>query len=500
PSDYNAAVSVSLDTPTAGATIYYTTDGTDPTPATASVYTGAIQVDSTMTLKAMATLKDWADSDVAGGLYTITIVKAVAPPPPPPPQVPAISQSEIDDARGALARAKEAGADYYDATNYDAARRLLDDGIALSTKDPATARDRLANATKTANLAFDNSVSRAAADLSARMQAAKQRLLDLEADKWVADDYQRATGLIDDAQSLYASNDLAGARAKAYDALRAMTNLRNQLATRLTNVRALKNQVEDVMKQAEEAQAGTYAPDQRQNLNNLYLQGLSAFQGYKIDAAEESFGSALQAGRDAVTLARQNRDAQQAAQKQKADELQVQVMKALEDASKLTVVTEDGTVHQPQNWSEDDFLKEIDQMIQQEQPAAPSSGGNQSLVIPSDGGTVVLADDQQVDLLKQARDLWSQGLKAKADGDYVQAQQYFNEALRYIAVYKSYAVKGVYTVRLIPDRRDCLWRISEYKEIYGDPYLWPVIWRRNRKLIQNPDLIYPGWQLVIPPQ
>ena len=61
-------------------------------------------------------------------------------------------------------------------------------------------------------------------------------------------------------------------------------------------------------------------------------------------------------------------------------------------------------------------------------------------------------------------------------------------------------MKGVYTVRLIPDRRDCLWRISEYKEIYGDPYLWPVIWRRNRKLIQNPDLIYPGWQLVIPPQ
>ena len=80
------------------------------------------------------------------------------------------------------------------------------------------------------------------------------------------------------------------------------------------------------------------------------------------------------------------------------------------------------------------------------------------------------------------------------------AQDYFNEALRYIEIYKSYAVKGVYTVRLIPDRRDCLWRIAEYHDIYGDPYLWPKIWRRNRKLIQNPDLIYPGWQLVIPPE
>jgi len=55
-------------------------------------------------------------------------------------------------------------------------------------------------------------------------------------------------------------------------------------------------------------------------------------------------------------------------------------------------------------------------------------------------------------------------------------------------------------VRLIPERRDCLWRIAEYDFIYGNPYLWPKIWRRNRKLIQHPDLIYPGWKLVIPPQ
>jgi nucleoid-associated protein YgaU len=61
-------------------------------------------------------------------------------------------------------------------------------------------------------------------------------------------------------------------------------------------------------------------------------------------------------------------------------------------------------------------------------------------------------------------------------------------------------VDKFYTVRLIPERRDSLWRISEYQEIYGDPLAWPRIWRRNRKLVQNPDLIYPGWKLIIPPQ
>ncbi len=47
-------------------------------------------------------------------------------------------------------------------------------------------------------------------------------------------------------------------------------------------------------------------------------------------------------------------------------------------------------------------------------------------------------------------------------------------------------------------RGDCLWYIAKKKEIYGDPYLWPWIYRTNRDKIKNPDLIYPGWVLTIP--
>ena len=42
--------------------------------------------------------------------------------------------------------------------------------------------------------------------------------------------------------------------------------------------------------------------------------------------------------------------------------------------------------------------------------------------------------------------------------------------------------------------------IAEYNYIHANPYMWPKIWRRNRKRIQHPDLIYPGWKLVIPPK
>ncbi len=72
-----------------------------------------------------------------------------------------------------------------------------------------------------------------------------------------------------------------------------------------------------------------------------------------------------------------------------------------------------------------------------------------------------------------------------------------------------------YTVRLIPERRDCLYRIAEYPEIYDDPTQWPRIYRANKgqidggynRYLQNveepkysraQDLIFPGQVFDIP--
>jgi len=65
------------------------------------------------------------------------------------------------------------------------------------------------------------------------------------------------------------------------------------------------------------------------------------------------------------------------------------------------------------------------------------------------------------------------------------------------------AAKGAnstYTVRLIPERRDCLWRIAEYEDVYGDPWKWPSIYSANKDQIKDPDLIFPGQELIIPAQ
>ena len=60
---------------------------------------------------------------------------------------------------------------------------------------------------------------------------------------------------------------------------------------------------------------------------------------------------------------------------------------------------------------------------------------------------------------------------------------------------------AVYIVRLIPERRDCLWRIAEYPFIYNNPLKWPVLYEANKKTFKdpsNPNLIYPNQVLNIP--
>ncbi|HEY4215059.1 MAG TPA: chitobiase/beta-hexosaminidase C-terminal domain-containing protein [Steroidobacteraceae bacterium] len=75
---YTAALSVTLSDTTPGATIYYTTNGTTPTTASA-VYSTPITVGSTQTIKAIATASGYTTSAVASAAYTITLPKAATP-------------------------------------------------------------------------------------------------------------------------------------------------------------------------------------------------------------------------------------------------------------------------------------------------------------------------------------------------------------------------------------------------------------------------------------
>ena len=75
---YTSAQSVTISSTTSGATIYYTTDGSTPT-TSSSVYSSAISVSSTTTIKAMAVKSGYTNSEVATATYTINLPQAATP-------------------------------------------------------------------------------------------------------------------------------------------------------------------------------------------------------------------------------------------------------------------------------------------------------------------------------------------------------------------------------------------------------------------------------------
>jgi nucleoid-associated protein YgaU len=93
-------------------------------------------------------------------------------------------------------------------------------------------------------------------------------------------------------------------------------------------------------------------------------------------------------------------------------------------------------------------------------------------------------------------------LTAYDAADYIRAKWYAEDVLAALAkVQESVPLPAIYVVRLIPERRDCFWRIAGYPFIYNDPTQWPKIYEANKSKIQdpnNPDLIQPGQRFVIP--
>ena len=75
---FSSTQTVSISDSTAGATIYYTTNGTTPT-TSSPVYTGTISVSSTETIKALAVVSGYTNSAVASATFTISLAQAATP-------------------------------------------------------------------------------------------------------------------------------------------------------------------------------------------------------------------------------------------------------------------------------------------------------------------------------------------------------------------------------------------------------------------------------------
>jgi nucleoid-associated protein YgaU len=120
------------------------------------------------------------------------------------------------------------------------------------------------------------------------------------------------------------------------------------------------------------------------------------------------------------------------------------------------------------------------------------------------------ADEEARDpRLLKAVELRGQAVSAFGAGDYDAAAELARRAKAELALISGAAgatapatpLPATYTVRLIPEQRDCLTKIAGYPFVYGDPERWPVLYNANKATLRHPenaDIIIPGEVLVIP--
>ena len=386
----------------------------------------------------------------------------------------------LRQARVAIARAEEAGAETYDPFVLGEARNALQEGERLQTSDPEGAGAAATRAKLKADEAYRNSLGLARRQFVLTMDLLLQELKDNQVDRFTPEEYAEVDAEVARVKGLFDSGMLADGSDAAAAVTRRMQDLRDTVAAQLARVLELKRATEmlqDQLGAASEADAAQVA-----RMNELYEKGqMALLERYALDDAERDFGAAREAGRTALRAA--DVEVGTDVTRARVDELMYAVMGEIESASMLTVITDEEIVVDPVPWEGARFLSA-------EEDAASSPGMADSAVeqVP------------QHALLQRAKELWHRGVAERNAGDYRSAASSFEQAHRYRDAYAALAVMTTYTVRLIPERRESLWRIAEYDFIYGNPWLWPRIWHRNRKLIQDPDLIFPGWQLYIPPK
>ena len=110
---------------------------------------------------------------------------------------------------------------------------------------------------------------------------------------------------------------------------------------------------------------------------------------------------------------------------------------------------------------------------------------NAKLIEQAEQAAADCDNDRAMRLAKQAEDAAAAAIASMQDSGETMVEEAPKEDSPYMGGYL--VVSG-----------DSLWGISAQDTIYGDPYLWPLIYKANSGQIKDADLIYPGQYFYIP--
>jgi len=425
-------------------------------------------------------------------------------------EVTPLSDEEIEAAMDAVQRANLIGANRYLPTDYSSLVDSLNSAITAGDSDPDTARIQLQDVINEANILYDETIIIRKDDYIAKYWRADEALLRIEAEKFAPNEYYNTQKLALKTVEYYEAGDIDSAITKADETISAQTRLYYNLSENIRYIGILKRDAENYLSDAEDNEAFAYAPEDLDEANRLYEEGLAVYDNYNIESAAIIL---TEAKRQSIIAARAGAIGKKQAE---VDLLLSLVQERIEAASTRKAFDSEGTVIEPSPWDgnayiaanplvdysadlepviiEDAVLRNLDDPLDSELEGLPED------ILIEEEGTQVNADEQTADYLALAKSFWEQGVTARNNGEFDAARKYFEQARAYTDMFESNLVSKTYTVVYREIATDCLWRIAERVEIFDNPFMWPKIWRANRKVIQNPDLVYPGQVLLIPPQ
>jgi len=313
----------------------------------------------------------------------------------------------------------------------------------------------------------------------AQFEKTEGELKTVRASKFAPEETAKIYSTAEEIEKLYKKEQYAEAERKAGEALSEANRLITELKEKINRTVQLRREVEIDLEESKRVEAYIWASNEIENATVYYARALEAFRRYNLTESLKNFELAREYSRRAVAIAPRRK----AEEETKA--LMIEVGREIEEASEFTVITEEGEIIKPQLWR--------GVRPKSENPRSDNQEDNQSMLIPSgESDVAVLGDVSTQNLLERAKEQYMKGLEAQEQGDFERAKSYFEEAGRLAYAYKQLTKVKIYSVQ----KTNCLWKITD--RMYNNPFLWPLVWVANMKLIRDPDLIYPGWELIIP--
>lgn len=411
-----------------------------------------------------------------------------------------VRDDEIQAAEDAIDRADLAGAETYTPQLFLEANEKLEEAKSFREKDPDNSRGLIKETIAIAEEAYRQSVDQQVDEKVTKLRLLESQLYDLQAEKYAPEDFNIVKDRAERLVEYLNKEDYTDAEKQYKSTLRAMQNLYDTVDNNIRWINILDRDTTTYLEEAEKKEVFKWAPEELEKANYSYSEGISYFNNYKLAESEKALKEAKYWAFHAIRLSEKRERLSQ------TDSLMMDALEELEKASKNRIMNSDGTISEPSPWEGEQFIKENPtedtdteefddegSSLKDYNPDAEVPKGD-ALIIK--GKTVVLGDEQKRSLLEQAIELWKQGVKARSEGKYDIADEYFKQSKAYSEAYNANAVSTEYIVK----KGDTLWAIAAMKEHLDNPFLWTKIWRRNSLIIENPDLIFPGQNLIIPPQ